>query len=100
WRPGREYEQRGTSEHPFEGVAVALSQRGFGERGAGKAEDRHDHELGEHDRDQQLDESPGPAAGGWPDHRDEGEREEEDADINGGVADDQLEPEHERAKGE
>ena len=96
-RPGREDEQGGAGDHALERVAVALNEAGVGERGAGEAEDGDDHELRQHDRDQEFDESARPAAGGGPDHGDEGEREEEDADVNRGVADDELEPEHERA---
>jgi hypothetical protein len=58
--------------------------------------DRDDHELGQDDCDQDLDEPPAPARRGGPDHRHEGERQEEDRDIDRGRADEQLEPNAER----
>ena len=79
------------------GSPLLFSEADVRDRRGREAEDRDDHELREDDRDEQLDQPPRPAARRGPDHRDERERQEEDADVDRRVADDHLEPEHERA---
>ena len=98
--PGGEDEQRRAGEHLLERLVLPLDDAGVGDRGGGESEDRDDDELGEDHRDKQFHEPSRPAARRGPDHGDEREREEEDADVNGCVADDHLEPEYERANRE
>ena len=96
-RPGGEYEQRRPGHHALEHLAIGTPGPLVRDRAGGKPDDRDDHELRENDGDEELDETPGISTRRGPDHRDEREWQEEQRDVDRRVANDHLEPEHERA---